>query len=81
MKKLDAALGHAVWCVIGVFAGTNLYRYWDYKRRPGLYAMESAPRYTGILATGAATAVLIAVLLLLRLLLRKRTGRNKRLSD
>ena len=48
MKKLYQILRTAILCVVGVFAGTSVYQYIDYRQRPGLYALTSAPWYTSL---------------------------------
>ena len=45
MKKLDQFLHTLFWVAPGMFAGIALYEYADYKARPDLYAMWSAPWY------------------------------------
>ena len=62
MKRLYNALKIALWCVIGVFIGSSLYQYIDYKARPGLYQWQSAPWYVSIEVRGLFTAVIVAVL-------------------
>ena len=55
MKKLYQILRTAIWCVVGVFAGTSVYQYIDYRQHPGLYALTSAPWYTSIQISGIFT--------------------------
>lgn len=50
----------------------EMYRpYWDFKARPDLYAMQSAPWYVDLEIQGIVTAVLAAVLLAIMWLVRK----------
>ena len=42
MKKLYQILRSAILCVVGVFVGTSIHQYIDYRQRPGLYALTSA---------------------------------------
>ena len=72
MHRLYAILKTAMWAFIGVFAGRSLARWYDYRTRPGLYALASAPWYQSILLHAAATAVIVAVLLTAMHILRKR---------
>ena len=58
-------------CSIGVFLGNCIYRYLDFKARPGLYAMQSAPWYVDLEIQRIVTAVLAAVLLAVMWLVRK----------
>ena len=46
MKKLYQILRTAIWCVVGVFFGTSIYQYIDYRQRSDLYAFTLAPRGT-----------------------------------
>ena len=57
MKRLYSILKTLLGCLIGVFAGSSLYRCWDYAQRPELYAMDSAPWYGQILLSGTVTVV------------------------
>lgn len=64
MKKLYNTLKVALWCVVGVFAGTSVYQYIDYRQRPGLYALTSALWYTSIQIDAIFTAAVVLLLLL-----------------
>ena len=72
MKRLYSILKTLLGCLIGVFAGSSLYRCWDYAQRPDFYAVDSAPWYGQLLVNGVLTAVAaLAILLVLFLLKRK----------
>lgn len=71
MKQLYRVLKIFLWCVIGVFLGTSIYRCWDFHARPSLYALTSAPWYTDILLSGACTAALVIILLILMYCIRR----------
>ena len=64
MKKLYQILRTAILCVVGVFAGTSVYQYTDYRRHSGLYALTSAPWYTSIQIDAIFTAAVVLILLL-----------------
>lgn len=64
MKKLYQILRTAILCVVGVFAGTSIHQYIDYRQRPGLYALTSAPWYTSIQIDAIFTAAVVLLLLL-----------------
>ena len=64
MKKLYSVLTIALWSFVGVFVGASLYWCWDYYRRPGLYALTSAPWYLSIQINGILTAAVVLLLLL-----------------
>lgn len=76
MKKLYDFLGIAIWSFAGVFLGGSFYTWWDYKTRPGLYAMRSAPWYLGIQMGAVFTAAFVALFLLLRWAIRRRMGKK-----
>ena len=71
MKKLYGTLKIFLGCMVGVFLGSCIYRYWDFKVHPDLYAMQSAPWYVDLEIQGIVTAVLAAVLLAVMWLVRK----------
>lgn len=66
---------------IGVFIGNGIYVFWDYKTHPDLYAMWSAPWYTGILVYGIVMVVVLIAAVLAKLIIRRyfssRTGTGK----
>ena len=72
MRTLYQALKTAPWCIIGLFLGEFIHTYYDYRAHPGLYETYSAPWYTGLLLHGFIYVILIAVMLLLRLIIRKK---------
>lgn len=74
MKRLCGILKTAIWCLLGVLLGSTIYTLWDYKAHPGLYEMQSAPWYTGLLLSAGVTAVLVLVLAVILAVLKKRTG-------
>ncbi len=60
MKQLAQALRIAMGSFVGVFLGSSVYQYIHWKTHPGLYAMQSAPWYAGILRGAVFTAVSLA---------------------
>lgn len=72
MKKLYGFLRILLWCFIGVFLGSSLFRYLDYKTHPGLYEMQSAPWYTAIQIRGLFTVVLVVIILAAIAVIRKK---------
>ena len=54
------------------FLAGILYRYWDYQARPDFYAAMSAPWYLSIQLSGIATAIAVAVCLVLKRIFRRR---------
>ncbi len=78
MKKLYDFLGIAVWSFVGVFLGSSIYTFYDYKTHPGLYAMQSAPWYLSIQVRAVFTLALVAAVLVLRWYLRKKMDQGGR---
>lgn len=80
LKKLNVMLNILIGSVVGVFAGQAAFVRWDYTAHPDLYAMYSAPWYTGILAAGVVDAAILLVLLAAKAIVwqiqRKHTARG-----
>lgn len=72
MEKLYQGLKTALGCVAGVFLGMSLYRYWDHRARPDVFAAGSTPWYTGILMNGCFTLGIAAVLLIVLHIVKKK---------
>ena len=56
---------------MGAFVGHAIYVYLDYRTYPGLYDMQSAPWYTGILYYGIFTIVPLIIAVIIKLFLEK----------
>lgn len=72
LKKLNYILNILIGSLIGNFIGQGVYDFWHYRAHPGLYAMQSAPWYTGIFARGIFTAAVLAVVIVIKLAIRGR---------
>lgn len=72
MKKLYNILKMILWCFIGVFVGSSIYQYYDYKVHPGLYLVQSAPLYLAVMVRGIFTAVIVVVILAVMWIIRKK---------
>lgn len=59
MKKLSTLLNCMIGAFVGVFIGHGIYVIYDYKTRPELYAMWSAPWYISILEYGGIALIVI----------------------
>lgn len=70
MKKANQILNTIMGAFVGVFIGHGIYVIWNFKTRPELYAMQSAPWYTSILVYGAFTLAVLAVCILLKVVLK-----------
>ena len=70
LKKINRLLTILMFSLIGVYIGYSIYTCADYRTRPGLYALYSAPWYTQLLVCGACVLVLLAILLAAKLVIR-----------
>ena len=52
LKKLNQITNITIGSFVGVFIGCGIYVFWDYKKHPDLYTMQSAPWYTSIFVYG-----------------------------
>ncbi len=71
LKKLNGVLNILIISLIGAFAGHAIYVCLDYRTHPKVYAMRSAPWYTGILYYGIYTiaTLIIAIIIKIAILL------------
>ncbi len=72
MKTLNWILNIIIGTAVGVFIGHGIYVFWDYKVHPDLYAVQSAPWYTSILAAGIETAVVLVIAIIIKLIIRQK---------
>lgn len=79
-EKMKQLLNIIMSSSIGVFIGYSIYEYWHFKKYSGLYAMQSAPWYTNILALGLFTAVLITVCTIIKVLFMKKIKPMKKMA-
>ena len=66
MKKGNHFFRIAAWAFVGAFIGTTIYRIYDYVSHPGLYALQSTPWYSSILVNAGFTAIVVAILLIIK---------------
>lgn len=76
MKHLYRILKILLWSVIGVFIGSSLYKWYDYKTHPDLYAMQSAPWYLSIEFSAVLTIIAVIIILLIMWMIKKNAGKN-----
>lgn len=77
LKKVKDLLNIIIGTTIGVYIGNVLFTVYDYRAHPGLYAMQSAPWYTRIVALGAMCCVLLAIEILAADIVRRRIKQGK----
>lgn len=75
VKRISRLLNIIMGASAGVFIGHGIYVYNHYRKYPALYAMQSAPWYTGILVYGAVTLIVLAVCFILKMAIRKKINR------
>lgn len=71
MKRIYNVLWITIWSCIGVWIGYSGYEYYDYKKYPDLYAMQSSPWYLKIEILGIFMAIVVLALLILMWILKK----------
>lgn len=79
INKICRWIFFAIFVIIGICIGRSVWQCWDYVVHPGLYAIQSAPWYTGILVNCGATVIFVALLSLIRCGLL-RYGKKRKLS-
>lgn len=70
LKKVNLILNIIMGAVVGVFIGHGIYVFWDFKTHPELYVVRSAPWYTDILVSGIEAAAVLAIVLIVKLVIR-----------
>lgn len=77
MKRLNKVLNTIIAAFVGVFLGHSVYVIWNFKTRPELYAMQSAPWYTSILVYGAFTLVVLLICIVIKLIIKHKQKRSE----
>ncbi|KAI4448407.1 hypothetical protein C823_002927 [Eubacterium plexicaudatum ASF492] len=77
LKKLNGILNILISSLIGAFAGHVIYVCLDYRTRPELYDMQSAPWYTGILYYSIFTIVPLIIAIIIKLFLWRKLKQKK----
>ncbi|NBK00395.1 hypothetical protein D5282_24825 [bacterium 1xD8-48] len=72
LERFNWILNIIMGSTVGVLLGHGIYLYWDYRTRPGLYEMQSAPWYTSILVYGLAVVCVLILCFIMKLYIRKR---------
>lgn len=79
-EKWKQILNIAMGSSIGVFIGYSIYEYLHFKKYPQLYAMQSAPWYTGIFVYGLFTAAVLTVCTIIKVLFMEKVRPIKKLA-
>jgi hypothetical protein len=61
-----------LWCFVGTFIGTSLYKWYDYKKYPDLYVMQSAPWYLSIEINAIFTLAIVVAILIVMCVVKKK---------
>lgn len=72
MKKLYQILNILLWSFVGVFIGSSVYKYYDYKTHSDLYLVQSAPWYLSIQIQGIFTAIVVVIILIIMWFIKKK---------
>ena len=72
MRKLYSILRIALWSFIGVFIGSSLFKWYDYKAHSDLYAVQSAPWYLSIEISAVFTIMVVIVILTVMRIIKKK---------
>lgn len=71
-KKLCQILNIILWSSVGVFIGGSIYKFYDYKTHPDIYAIQSAPWYLGIEIQAVFTAIIVVVIFAIMRIIKKK---------
>ena len=74
LKKINQTLNIVIGIFTGVFLGYSIFKLYDFKTHPEIYAIQSASWYTSILLYGAVTIVVVAIILIAKYIIRKKMG-------
>lgn len=74
-QKFNTILNFIISVWVGALIAGGIYKYWDYKTYPDLYASSSAPWYTGIQIFGVVAASVVAAAMILKIIIRKKVKR------
>ena len=72
MKKLNTIVNTTIGAFVGAFIGHGIYVVWNFKTRPELYAMQSAPWYTSIMMYGAFTIVVLLICFVIKAISKRK---------
>lgn len=71
MKKMNQMLNIVIGSLVGAFLGKWLYLFWDLKNHPEIYAVQSAPWYTGLILYGIVTMIVVLVLVVIKIFISR----------
>ena len=69
-KKINSFVNILMGGFIGAFIGGTIFKYLDYKNHPELFAMQSAPWYSGIQISGIALIIILIICVVIKIIIR-----------
>ncbi len=78
-KTLNTILSTIIGSFVGVFIGYGLYVFWDYKTHTDLYKLRPVAWYTDIVLYGIFTAVFLAVIVIIKIIVCQKKQKQKSL--
>ena len=71
MVKKNGIFHALIGGLVGAWIGHGIFLWWDYMAHPELYAMQSAPWYTGLLVHGVLTIAVVVLALAVKHYIKK----------
>lgn len=71
-RKLNILLNIIIVIFIGAFIGYGIFKYWDYKVHPDLYAVTSFPWYTSLQLYGMLLVAILIIAAIIKILILRR---------
>ena len=75
LKKINYFINILMGSFTGVFIGSAVFKYLDYKKNPDLYVMQSAPWYLSIQITGIALIIALLICVVIKVILGNKLKR------
>lgn len=72
LKKINLLLNIIMVIFTGAFIGYGIFKYWDYKVHPDLYAVTSFPWYTSLQLYGMLLVVILIIAAIIKIHIRRR---------
>lgn len=74
MKTVERAALCIMGSFIGVFIGSGIWKYWNYKKHPEFYIQNSAPWYTGLILNGIVTLVVVLICMVIIAVIKRKSA-------
>ena len=73
---MSNSLNNLIGSSIGVFVVYSIYKYFDYKKDPGLCELQSAPWHTSIQIYGLISGVVIVIAVIFKFLIKNKLRKD-----